>query len=72
MFKFWNFFNRTDTRAEMIRQFPDSVQINRLINGYTWTIKVRADGGDHDRALSEVKRIDQELRKKYRKEEADA
>ena len=73
----WNrfkwFLNRpADTRAEMIRQFPDSVQLNRNTTGYTWTIKVRANGNDHDRAISEVERIDTELRKKYRKEEANA
>ncbi len=68
--KFWGFLNRAvDDRAEMIRQFPDSVQVNRLINGYTWTIKCRSTGNDHDKALAEVNRIDGELRKKYRKED---
>jgi len=58
-----------DTRSEMIRQFPDSVQLNRNTTGYTWTIKVRSDGNDHDRAIAEVDRIDVELRKRYRKED---
>lgn len=68
--RFWGFLSRpVDTRTEMIRQFPDSVQLNRNTTGYTWTIKVRSDGSDHDRALAEVNRIDLELRKKYRKED---
>ena len=68
--KFWGFFNRpSDTRSEMIRQFPDSIQLNRNTTGYTWTIKVRSDGNDHDTAIAEVDRIDVELRKRYRKED---
>ncbi len=57
-----------DSPSELVRYFPDSIQLNRNSTGYTWSIKIRSNHDEHNQVLSEIERIDDNLKKKYRKD----
>ena len=47
---------------------PYSVELRKLQNGYSWTIKIR--DSDIDRMLTELTDIDQELRIRFGEDKA--
>lgn len=58
-------FATEDDLGELVKHFPNSLEVNRTQKGYTWSIKLRFNKGEEGATIKEINHIDQRLKDQY-------
>lgn len=60
------FFRREEEPySDLVRYWPNSIELTKTQRGYTWSIKMRTNPGEQDQTLVDIKGIDDRLKKQY-------